>query len=129
MSAGGFRLHRTLFAPLPAPKVRLSAARADHEFGDLKTVRISSKRDVEGRRIVAEIGQISAASIWHSGAGPADSYKEGALEKLKRLAREFEADAIVDLDYTVDDVVQTDLAPMPLKRISARGVAVKLARV
>ncbi len=91
-------------------------------------MRISSKREVEGRRILAEIGPISAASAWHSGDGPAEAYKETALEKLKRLAKEFEADAIVGLDYTVDDVVQTDLSPMPLKRISATGVAVKLAR-
>ncbi|MDB5571974.1 MAG: hypothetical protein JWN93_3157 [Hyphomicrobiales bacterium] len=94
----------------------------------MKTVRISSKREVEGRRIVAEIGPISAASVWHSGNAPMDGYRETALEKLKRLAKEFEADAIVGLSYTVDDVVQTDLSPVPLKRVNATGVAVKLAR-
>jgi hypothetical protein len=93
-----------------------------------KTLRISAKREVEGREIAAEIGPISAVSAWHGQWTSGDTYKESALEKLKRLAKEFEADAIIGLNYTIDDVVENDLAPVPLRRVNVSGVAVKLAR-
>ena len=93
-----------------------------------KTLHISAKREVEGREIAAEIGPISAVSAWHGKWTSGDCYKDSALEKLKRLAKEFEADAIVGLNYTLDDVVENDLAPLPLKRVNVSGMAVKLAR-
>ena len=49
-------------------------------------------------------------------------------DKLKELAAEFEADAIVGLGFEVDGVQATDLAPVSLSRVNATGVAVKLAR-
>ena len=79
-------------------------------------------------RIVAEIGPICATSMWHSARAPLETHRETALEKLRRLAREFEADAVVGLDVTTDEVVNEDLAPVPLRREQARGVAVKLVR-
>ena len=79
-------------------------------------------------RIVAEIGPICATSMWHSARAPLETHLETALEKLRRLAREFEADAVVGLDVTTDEVVNEDLAPVPLRRVQARGVAVKLVR-
>jgi uncharacterized protein YbjQ (UPF0145 family) len=54
-------------------------------------------------------------------------WKALALEKLMRAAEEFEADAIVEVDYAVDDIETPDLA-LPLQRICAKGVAVRLAR-
>ena len=87
-----------------------------------------SDKELEGLRIVAEIGPISAASMWHAAGAPLEAHRETALEKLRRLAREFEADAIVGLDVTTDEVVNEDLAPVALRRVQARGVAVKLAR-
>jgi uncharacterized protein YbjQ (UPF0145 family) len=91
-------------------------------------MRIVSDTELEGLRIVAEIGPIFAASMWHAAGAPLDAHRETALEKLRRLAREFEADAIVGLDVTTDEVVNEDLAPVPLRRVQARGVAVKIAR-
>lgn len=91
-------------------------------------MRVSSQLQVEGRRIVSEIGRITAASDWRGGSAASESCKESALEKLKRLAEEFEADAIVGLDYSIDDVQACDLAPVSMKRVNATGVAVKLAR-
>jgi len=90
-------------------------------------VRITASRQVEGGRIVSEIGRIEAASEW-GGEGLTEARRASALEKLKELAREYEADAIVGLDFSVDDVQATDLAPLPRRRVSASGVAVKLAR-
>ncbi|MFZ9501007.1 MAG: heavy metal-binding domain-containing protein [Beijerinckiaceae bacterium] len=91
-------------------------------------MRIVSEKELEGMRIVAEIGPICATSMWHSARAPLETHRETALEKLRRLAREFEADAVVGLDVTTDEVVNEDLAPVPLRRVQARGVAVKLVR-
>jgi hypothetical protein len=90
-------------------------------------VRVTANRQFEEARIVREIGRIEAASDWR-GQTSLEAQQESALRKLKELAREFEADAIIGLDFEIDDVNTTDLAPLPLHRVNARGVAVKLAR-
>ena len=90
-------------------------------------MRVTASRQFEEARIVREIGRIEAASDWR-GQKSVEAQQEAALRKLKELAAEFEADAIVGLDFQIDDVKATDLAPLPLSRVHARGVAVKLAR-
>ncbi len=57
-------------------------------------MRITASRQVEGGRILSEIGRIEAASEW-GGEGLTETRRAAALEKLKELAREYEADAIV----------------------------------
>jgi uncharacterized protein YbjQ (UPF0145 family) len=90
-------------------------------------VRVTASRQFEEARIVQEIGRISAASEWR-GQTSVEAQREAALRKLKELALEFEADAIVGLDFAVDAVNAGELAPVTLERVSATGVAVKLAR-
>lgn len=90
-------------------------------------MRVTAKREFEGTRIVQEIGPIRAASGWRGQTSP-QAQREAALRKLQDLAREYEADAIVGLDFEVDAVSAGELTPVSLERISATGVAVKLAR-
>ncbi|MFN3889806.1 MAG: heavy metal-binding domain-containing protein [Beijerinckiaceae bacterium] len=90
-------------------------------------MRVTANHQFEEARIVREIGRIEAASDWR-GQSSLEAQQEAALRKLKALAAEFEADAIVGLDFQIDDVEATDLAPLHLSRVHARGVAVKLAR-
>jgi hypothetical protein len=90
-------------------------------------VRVTADRQFEEARIVREIGRIEAASDWR-GKSTLEAQQQAALRKLKQLAAEFEADAIIGLDFQIDDVNSIDLAPVPLSRVQARGVAVKLAR-
>lgn len=90
-------------------------------------MRVTVKRQFEEARIVREIGRIEAASEWR-GQTSVEAQQQAALARLKELAREFEADAIVGLDFEVDGLETTDLAPVSLKRVNATGVAVKLAR-
>ena len=90
-------------------------------------MRVTAQRQFEETAIVREIGQISAASEWR-GQTSLEAQQEAALRKLKELAAEFEADAIVGLGFEVDGVQATDLAPVSLSRVNATGVAVKLAR-
>ncbi len=90
-------------------------------------MRVTTKSQFEETRTIREIGRIEAASEWR-GQKSVEAQQQAALAKLKELAREFEADAIVGLDFQIDDVATTDLSPLPLHRVNATGVAVRLAR-
>ncbi len=94
---------------------------------ELSSVRVTAKRQFEETRTIREIGRIEAASEWR-GEKSIEAQQQAALAKLKELAREFEADAIVGLDFQINDVATTDLSPLPLHRVNAVGVAVRLAR-
>jgi uncharacterized protein YbjQ (UPF0145 family) len=89
-------------------------------------VRVTANHKIDDARLVAEIGRISAASEWRGQS--TEQQRMAALEKLKALALEFEADAIVGLDFEIDAVQAGELAPVPLERVNAVGLAVKLAR-
>ena len=93
-------------------------------------MRISFNEQVEGGRIVQSIGRVRAATSWHApGARCArGDWKDEALRALVGAAEDFEADALVGVAYEVDGVVATDLAAINLQRVTATGVAVKLAR-
>jgi uncharacterized protein YbjQ (UPF0145 family) len=93
-------------------------------------MRISFTDEIEDGRVVQAIGKITAATAWHaSGAKPVNGdWQAIALRELIRKAEDFEADAIIAVDYEVNGVEATDLAPVPLQRIAATGIAVKLAR-
>jgi uncharacterized protein YbjQ (UPF0145 family) len=93
-------------------------------------MRISFTDEIEdGRVVVRAIGRIKAASAWHaSGAKPeSGDWKTIALRNLIRTAEDFEADAIIRVDYEVDGVEASDLAPVSLERVAATGIAVKLS--
>jgi hypothetical protein len=93
-------------------------------------MRISHTGEVEGSRVLYPIGRIMAATGWHAPdikPGERD-WKDLALARLIAAAKDLEADAIIEVDYRVDGVQTFDLANLPLERISATGVAVKLAR-
>ncbi len=90
-------------------------------------MRISHTHEVEGGRVLYPIGRIEAASGWHASSVSGD-WKNVALQRLIAAAMDYDADAIVDVDYKVDGVQTFDLSAIPLERISVSGVAVKLAR-
>ena len=92
-------------------------------------MRISFTDEVEGGRVLYSIGRVQAASPWrgaNAGIG-SDALKNAALQALIETAEEVDADAIIGVDYSVDGVQHTDLTPLELHRVSATGIAVKLA--
>jgi len=90
---------------------------------------ISSQKTLDGARVLREIGRLTATSRWRGvNAGQAVDHQVRALEALVSMAREFEADAIVGIDYAVDTVETCDLGNVRLERVAASGLAVKLAR-
>lgn len=75
------------------------------------------------------LGKIRAASNWYGRRAAADDepYRERALEKLINAAEDIDADAIVGVEYSVDQVEACDIpGRAPLQRIFATGIAVKI---
>lgn len=77
------------------------------------------------------IGRIRAATGWHvvgQDSVREGQWKEAALQRLIETAEDYDADAIVDINYTVDGTTDVELTGIELQRIAATGVAVKIRR-
>ena len=80
----------------------------------------------EGGRRHHAIGRIKSSSSWRAANAPApEADRLAALQALIRKAAEFDADAIVSLDFEVDGVDSVDLGGAPLRRVAATGIAVR----
>ncbi len=90
---------------------------------------ISATNAIAGRRVLHKIGKIEAASSWHAANGGQlqANWRELALRDLVRKAEDFDADAIIEVDYATDGVVPVDESGVKLTRILATGTAVKLS--
>jgi Putative heavy-metal-binding len=93
-------------------------------------MRISFNEQVEGGRVIQSIGRVRAATSWHApGATCATGdWRAEALRALVSAAEDYEADAVIGVGYELDDVASIDLARIDLQRVTATGIAVKLAR-
>ena len=93
-------------------------------------MQISFTNEVEDGRDFYPIGRVQAASCWHGPAqsGGAEDFHQAALKALIEMAREFEADAIIGVGYGYDAVKHEELSAVELRRVSATGLAVKLAK-
>ncbi len=93
-------------------------------------MRISFNEQVEGSRVIKSLGRVRAATSWHAPGAPCarGDWKDVALAALKQAAADFEADAVIGVDYEVDGVAASDLTRFRLERVTASGIAVKLAR-
>jgi hypothetical protein len=89
-------------------------------------MRISFTDQIEGSSVLYPIGPVEAGSPWF-GQADRTALQEKALQALIESAREVDADALIGVHYSEDGVMVEDLAPIPLKRISAHGIAVRLA--
>lgn len=90
---------------------------------------ISETNAIAGRRVLHRIGKIEAASSWH--AANVDrleaDLRESVLRDLVRKAEDFDADAIIEVDYANDGVIPMDESGVKLTRVLATGYAVKLS--
>ena len=124
---GAFRRGRVESAPLTSAKLT-AAKRLPTEIHSYAYQ--FHRRDRRWSRRRSFDRQIKAATAWHaSGAKPeSGDWKTIALRNLIQTAEDFEADAIIRVDYEVDGVEASDLAPVSLQRVAATGIAVKLSR-
>ena len=93
-------------------------------------MRVFFNGEFDGENLIP-IGKIRAASNWYGSraASSEEARKEEALGNLINAAEDFEADAIVGVEYAVDHVDAGDTPGCaPLQRIFATGVAVKFPR-
>ena len=104
-----------------AKKARLRARRKDVE-----TMQVSCLDGLEGIRRYHSIGRIKAGACWRGANAPeTETERAAAVKALIREAEDYGADAIVDLDFEVDTVNCVDIGRVPLRRVSATGLAVK----
>ena len=92
-------------------------------------MRISVTDSIDGGRIARPIGKIMAASAWHAAPFDAqhDDWRELALKQLIQRADDVDADAIIDVKYETDRISPVEQTGVPLRRVLATGIAVKLA--
>jgi uncharacterized protein YbjQ (UPF0145 family) len=103
--------------------------KGDRARGDGKTVKVmqvSYTHRLDGGRGHHSIGHIKACSRWRAvSAADVEADRLAAVHALIREAEEYEADAIVDLDFEVDVVKCPEIDGAPLQRTAATGIAVK----
>ena len=92
-------------------------------------MRISFTDEITDGRILYPIGRVRAGRSWHAEGvnGNDGDRKDAALQALIREAQEHDADAIIGVDYEIDGAHLTDLTSIGLQRVTATGIAVKLA--
>jgi hypothetical protein len=89
-------------------------------------MQVSRTNELEAGRAYHSIGRIKASSRWR--AANADGSEMDRLEALRALvseAREFYADAVVDLSFEVEAIGHPDYEGATLRRIAATGIAVR----
>ena len=91
-------------------------------------MQVSHTNELEGGRGHYSIGRIKASSNWRGAdAFGAEADRLAAIAALIREAQEYDADAIIGLDFEVDAIKRADLDGAPLRRVAATGIAVKFA--
>ena len=82
-----------------------------------------------GRCVVRDtIGRIKASSCWHAAnASTAEADRQAAVNALIREAQDYDADAIVGLDFEVEGINSADVDGVQLQCIAVTGIAVKFA--
>jgi uncharacterized protein YbjQ (UPF0145 family) len=92
-------------------------------------MQVSQTNELEGGRGHYSIGRIKASSNWRAAnAAATEADRLAAVRALIREAQEYDADAIIGLDFEVDAIRRADLDGALLQRIAATGIAVKFAQ-
>jgi hypothetical protein len=92
-------------------------------------MQVSHSHELEGGRGHYSIGRIKAASNWRAADVPgAEADRQAAVRALIREAEEYDADAIIGLDFEIVAIKRADLDGALLQRVAATGIAVKFAQ-
>jgi uncharacterized protein YbjQ (UPF0145 family) len=91
-----------------------------------QAMQISHTSELANGRGHYAIGRIRAAAEWRAAsASGARADRLTAMRELIREAEEYGADAIVGLEFHVDDVKRAEIEGASLLRIAVTGIAVK----
>ena len=92
-------------------------------------MRVSFGQTLDGGWATTAIGQIRAAGRWRGSDGfVIETEREAALELLKREAAEYGADGIVGVRFETDEVRNSEIDGVALRRVTAMGLAVRIAQ-
>ncbi len=91
-------------------------------------MQVSYNRALDSDRARIAIGQVKATTGWRAAQGTiSDIEREIALRALIREAEDYDADAVVNVSFTIEEVRDADIDGVPLRRVTATGTAVRLA--
>lgn len=90
---------------------------------------LSETSEIKGAGTMRPIGHISAVSRWFGVLDQPQEEEERklALERLLRVAQDYEADGLIEVEFAKDQIASCDLISRTLQRITARAVAVRIA--
>jgi uncharacterized protein YbjQ (UPF0145 family) len=91
-------------------------------------MQVSFNSALDDGRAHYSIGRVKAVGRWraaHEPNGEAD--RQAALDALVREAEEYGADALIEVNFEVDEIVGADIDGVPLRRVVATGSAVRFA--
>lgn len=89
-------------------------------------MQVSFSRALEGDRAKVSLGHVKAVTGWRAADKPVGEIdREIALRALIREAEEYGADALVAVEFAVEEVKGADIEGVPLRRLSATGEAVR----
>jgi len=92
-------------------------------------MKVSFSADLDDGRELTPIGRVKATTRWRAAAEPgSEDERRAAIGQLVREAAEYDADAIVDVRFEVDDVKGVDLEGVVLQRVTVTGLAVRFAK-
>jgi uncharacterized protein YbjQ (UPF0145 family) len=93
----------------------------------MEVMQISRSPRLDGGRHHQLIGRLKAFAVWRAVGAASEADRTAALQALIREAQEYDADAIIGLDFEMDGVSCADIGAVPLQRVAATGFVVKFA--
>jgi uncharacterized protein YbjQ (UPF0145 family) len=95
----------------------------------MTVMQVTFANDPEDGRAKTVIGRVKATSRWRADNSiGSESDRRTAIEALMREAAEYGADAVVDVQFEVDDVKGHDIDGVMLHRVTVSGLAVRFAQ-
>ena len=88
-------------------------------------MQVSFTASLDTDRAAFPLGRVSAHSSWRPEPGDLD--REIAMRALVREAEEYGADGVVDVAFEVEECSGVECQGIKLRRVVAKGRAVKLA--
>ena len=92
------------------------------------SMQVSFTSALESNRARVAIGQVKATTGWRPADQPiSDLDRDIAVRALVREAEEYDAQALVDVSFTVEECRDSEVEGVKLRRVTAKGTAVKFA--
>jgi hypothetical protein len=118
-----------MFTIRRAPTITRQTERRRMRKKTVEVMLVSRNNELQDGRDHYPIGSIKASSRWRPvSVAVVEADRLAAVQALIREALEYEADAIVCLDFEVDGVMRDDIDGMPLRCVAAKGIAVRFSQ-